>query len=306
MPAARKLRCVQLINAFGREVRTTPSSRAISQRRARGGADRPKAAASPGRSSRRSPASPGPARLKKLAQAMAGYDLVCTYNWGAMDAALAHTLFADVYAARPAGASRGRLQRGRGGWPQAEPQPLSPHRARAQRGAGRCPRARSSGSRSETWHQARSKVRLIPNGIDTRAYAIAPKRDALPRVVKRKGELWVGTLAGLRKVKDLPALVRACSDLPEQWQLVIAGEGPERAAIAGGSRSMRASSTACCCRASSPSRPGDGTVRRVRAVVALRAVPDLGGRGDGRGPADRRAARGRPGGDGRERERAPT
>src|SRR5690606_14357267 len=50
-------------------------------------------------------------------------------------------------------------------------------------------------------------------------------------LVKRKGELWVGTLAGLRKVKNLPALVRAFSRLPHEWQLVIAGEGPERAAI---------------------------------------------------------------------------
>jgi glycosyltransferase involved in cell wall biosynthesis len=83
----------------------------------------------------------------------------------------------------------------------------------------------------ETWQQARSKVRLIPNGIDTAAYARPQRRDALPRLIKRKGELWVGTLAGLRKVKDLPALVRAVRDLPEEWQLVIAGEGPERPAI---------------------------------------------------------------------------
>ena len=32
---------------------------------------------------------------------MAGYDLICTYNWGAMDAALAHTLFADFYKLPP-------------------------------------------------------------------------------------------------------------------------------------------------------------------------------------------------------------
>ena len=83
----------------------------------------------------------------------------------------------------------------------------------------------------ETWAQPRTRVRLIPNGIDTRAYAKVPKRDALPRVVKQKDELWVGTLAGLRKVKNLPALVRACAGLPEPWQLVVAGEGPEREAI---------------------------------------------------------------------------
>src|SRR5690606_35900644 len=79
--------------------------------------------------------------------------------------------------------------------------------------------------------QPRSRVRRIPNGIDTRAYAKVPRRDALPRVVKQKGEQWLGTLAGLRKVKNLLALVRACAALPDEWQLVIAGEGPEREAI---------------------------------------------------------------------------
>jgi glycosyltransferase involved in cell wall biosynthesis len=53
----------------------------------------------------------------------------------------------------------------------------------------------------------------------------------LPGLVKRKGELWIGSLAGLRKVKNLTALVRALPFLDEAWQLVIAGEGPERSAI---------------------------------------------------------------------------
>jgi glycosyltransferase involved in cell wall biosynthesis len=41
----------------------------------------------------------------------------------------------------------------------------------------------------------------------------------------------VGTLAGLRKVKNLPRLVRAFAGLPANWKLVIVGEGPERSAI---------------------------------------------------------------------------
>ena len=53
----------------------------------------------------------------------------------------------------------------------------------------------------------------------------------LPGLVKHKDELWLGSLAGLRKVKNLTALVRALPFLPDEWQLVIAGEGPERAAI---------------------------------------------------------------------------
>jgi glycosyltransferase involved in cell wall biosynthesis len=71
----------------------------------------------------------------------------------------------------------------------------------------------------------------IANGIATGRYAKRAKPDALPRVIKRKGELWLGTIAGLRPVKNLPRLVRAFAGLPEPWQLVILGEGPEREAI---------------------------------------------------------------------------
>jgi glycosyltransferase involved in cell wall biosynthesis len=53
----------------------------------------------------------------------------------------------------------------------------------------------------------------------------------LPRVIKRPGEKWLGTIAGLRPIKNLPRLVRAFAALPDEWQLVILGEGPEREAI---------------------------------------------------------------------------
>lgn len=173
---------------------------------------------------------PLPGRLKRLAAAMAGYDLVCTYNWGAIDAAMAHTLFADVYKLAP-------LIHHEDGFNEDEATGLKRSRNLYRRIALGRSTALVVPSRTlerialETWQQPRSRVRLIPNGIDTRAFARRPKRDALPRLVKRPGELWVGTLAGLRKVKDIPALVRAFAALPEPWQLVIVGEGPERETI---------------------------------------------------------------------------
>lgn len=173
---------------------------------------------------------PLPGRLKKLAAAMAGYDLVCTYNWGAMDTAMAHTLFADVYKLAP-------LIHHEDGFDEDEADGLKRSRNLYRRIALGRAAALVVPSRAlerialETWQQPRSRVRLIPNGIDTRAFGKTPKRDALPRLVKRPGELWVGTLAGLRPVKDLPMLVRAFAALPEPWQLVILGEGPERETI---------------------------------------------------------------------------
>ena len=81
------------------------------------------------------------------------------------------------------------------------------------------------------WAQPIGRVRRIPNGIDTAAFAGEPRPDALPGLVKRPGEFWIGTMAGLRSVKNLTALVRASAPLPEFCHLVIVGEGPERDAI---------------------------------------------------------------------------
>lgn len=224
----KELRCVQLINAFGREFEHAIVSGDPERRSAAAGLDPrirvvwPNFPPLSGK--------PWPSRLKKLAAAMAGYDLVCTYNWGAMDAVLAHTMFADVFRLAP-------LVHHEDGFNEDEADGLKPSRNFYRRIAlGRCsalvvPSRTLERIALETWYQPRSKVRLIPNGIDTARMARKQKRDALPRVIKQKGELWVGTLAGLRKVKNLPALVRAFRALPEPWQLIIVGEGPERAAI---------------------------------------------------------------------------
>jgi len=77
------------------------------------------------------------------------------------------------------------------------------------------------------WSQPRAKVARISNGIATKKFTGKAKPAAL-RVVKRQGERWVGTLAGLRPVKQLSQLVQACEKLPEDWHLVILGEGPDR------------------------------------------------------------------------------
>ncbi|HYD24459.1 MAG TPA: glycosyltransferase family 4 protein [Croceibacterium sp.] len=224
----KELRCVRLINAFGAAAEHAIVSGDPARRSAAAMLDPQARVRWP-----RFPSltgKPWPGRLKRLAAAMAGYDLVCTYNWGAIDAALAHTLFADVYKLAP-------LVHHEDGFNEDEAGGLKRRRNFYRRIALGRSAALVVPSRTlerialETWAQPRTRVRLIPNGIDTRAFARAPKRDALPRVVKRKGELWVGTMAGLRKVKDLPALVRAFAGLPEQWQLIVVGEGPEREAI---------------------------------------------------------------------------
>jgi glycosyltransferase involved in cell wall biosynthesis len=228
-PGGKELRCVQLINAFGLGVAHTivsavPGAMEAAKRIAPGiewqaGRDFPSLQ---GR--------PTPKRLSALARAMAGYDLILTYNFGAMDAVLAHTLFGQLYGLPP-------LVHHEDGFNSDEAQRLKPLRNWYRRIAlGRAsavvvPSQRLERIALEVWQQPVGRVHRVANGIRTAAYAGRSAPDALPRVVKREGELWLGTLAGLREVKNLPRMVRAFAAMPEPWRLVIVGEGPERAAI---------------------------------------------------------------------------
>ncbi|PZT89944.1 MAG: glycosyl transferase family 1 [Citromicrobium sp.] len=172
---------------------------------------------------------PLPGRMMKLARAMKPFDLVLTYNWGAMDAVMAHTLFKDALGLPP-------LIHHEDGFDESELPRLKKRRTWYRRIA----LGKSSGLvvPSETlegialvdWQQPIGRVKRIPNGIDTKSFAMRPKPDAL-RIIKRKGENWVGTMAGLRTIKNLPRLVRAFATLDESWHLVILGEGPARDAI---------------------------------------------------------------------------
>lgn len=169
-------------------------------------------------------------RYRSLARYMQGFDLVLSYNWGAMDGVMAHRLFAPVMRLPP-------LIHHEDGFNSDEANGLKPSRNRFRRMA--LARAHALVVPSATlesiaygpWRQARKKVRLIPNGIDVARYRERPKPDAIPGLARTPGKLLVGTLAGLRPVKNLPRLVRAVAAHRDRLQLVIIGEGPERQAI---------------------------------------------------------------------------
>lgn len=173
---------------------------------------------------------PTPGRMQRLARAMLGHDLVLTYNWGAMDAVMAHTLFAEALRLPP-------LVHHEDGFNEDEAVRLKAGRNWYRRIAlGRAqalivPSRRLEAIAREAWHLPAGKIHRIANGIPVRAYRRKARADALPRLIKHPGERWLGTLAGLRAVKNLPRLVRAFAGLPAEWQLVILGEGPEREAI---------------------------------------------------------------------------
>jgi glycosyltransferase involved in cell wall biosynthesis len=230
-PGGKELRAAKLINAFGKSVGHTIVSGAPGALGAASAID-PRIRVSYPDDFPPLAGKPLPGRLQRLAAAMKGFDLVLTYNWGAMDAALAHTLFRDLLALPP-------LVHHENGFNEDEAEQRKLSRNFYRRVAlGRCsvlvvPSRRLEAIAHAEWHQPEGRVVRIANGIDTAAYTRKSKPDVLPRVIKRPGEKWLGTLAGLRKVKNLPRLVRAFAGMPEEWQLVILGEGPEREAIRG-------------------------------------------------------------------------
>lgn len=174
---------------------------------------------------------PSPWRLLALARAMRGFDLVLTYNWGAMDAVMAHRLFGAALGLPP-------LVHHEDGFNQDEAERLNPRRNLYRRLAlGRAsalivPSQRLEQIARRVWHQPTDRVRRIANGIAIADYGRPARVDAIPRLHKAPGANWLGTLAGLRAVKNLPRLVRAFAAMPDDWHLVILGEGPERAGIA--------------------------------------------------------------------------
>ncbi|MBS0480601.1 MAG: glycosyltransferase [Proteobacteria bacterium] len=228
-PGGKELRAAKLMNAFGRAAEHSVVSAVPDELGAARAVDNSVivdySGDFPALSGR-----PFPRRLQALARAMLGYDLVLTYNWGAMDAVMAHTLFAEALGLPP-------LVHHEDGFNEDEARRLKPSRNLYRRVALTraqgliVPSRRLEEIARQTWHQPRRMVHRIANGIPVHHYGEAVRPDALPRVVKRPDEFWLGTLAGLRAVKNLPRLVRAFARLPEEWQLVIVGEGPERDAI---------------------------------------------------------------------------
>lgn len=172
---------------------------------------------------------PGHARYRDIARYMRQFDLVLSYNWGSMDGVMAHRIFAPFRDLPP-------LIHHEDGFNEDE----SVRRNWKRNGFRRLalptaealvvPSALLERIAADEWG-ARRRTVVIRNGIDTAVYGAKPS-VAIAGLERREGDVVIGTVAGLRKVKDLPRLVRAVAALPANVRLVIVGEGAERGAIA--------------------------------------------------------------------------
>ncbi|MDN3645808.1 glycosyltransferase [Pontixanthobacter aestiaquae] len=225
----KEVRCAQLINAFGRKVRHDIVS-AVPESMEAQKLISPKLPVTYPSDFPSLQGRPLPPRLMRIAKAMKPYDLILTYNWGSMDAVMAHTLFGKAMGLPP-------LIHHEDGFNEDERETLKRKRnwfRRVALGTSTAlvvPSEQLEEIALDVWEQPMARVKRIANGIDTLAFAKKPKPGALPGITKQSGEKWVGTLAGLREVKNLPRLVRTFAALPQDWRLVIVGEGPEREAI---------------------------------------------------------------------------
>ncbi len=158
------------------------------------------------------------------------FDLILSYNWGSMDGVMARTLFSRVEGLPP-------LIHHEDGFNEDEQVKLNWKRNLFRKfalGAARAlvvPSENLVGIAKNVWKQPEQRIHRIPNGIDVKRFEKKPQRGSLPGFTRHKGEVVVGTVAGLRAIKNLPRLVRACAAAGDNVRLVIVGEGPDRERI---------------------------------------------------------------------------
>jgi L-malate glycosyltransferase len=230
-PGGKEMRAVRLINAFGDAIEHSILTGVPGQTGARAGiepglrvdfpADAPSLAGPP-----------TPTRLWRLSRYLRRFDLVLTYNWGAFDAVMANHLFGGA-----------PLIHHEDGFNEDEAVALKSrrnlYRRFGLRGALRLvvPSRRLERIALRAWGQTPVRVVRIANGVPVARFAHPPEPDALPGFERQPGEIVVGTVAGLRAVKNLPRLVRAFSRMRNRVaRLVIVGEGPESERIAAEAR----------------------------------------------------------------------
>lgn len=170
-------------------------------------------------------------RYRDLAHYMTRFDLVLSYNWGAMDGVMARRVHVPRLRL-----SMPPLIHHEDGFNEDETVRRNWKRnlfRRVALGTAQSvvvPSTVLQRIAADEWGAA-SKVELIANGIDVADYANGPSVP-ISGFERRRDDVVIGTVAGLRKVKDLPRLVHAVATLPANVRLVIVGEGPERDAIA--------------------------------------------------------------------------
>lgn len=224
-PGGPQVRTVRLMAAFGAELRHTVC--------AMDGCTDALALVEPGLDVRAVGAPPRgtlaavPA-LRRVVRAAAP-DLLCTYNWGAIEA---------VMAGRTLGVP---MLHHEDGFLPDEDAGFKRRRTWTRRAVLRWPREvvvpshRLHGIATGLWRLER--VRLVPNGVRPEEYA---PRDGAPTLRARLGipldALVIGAVGHLRREKAPVRAVHALARMRAPAHLLLVGDGPERAAVEAAAR----------------------------------------------------------------------
>jgi glycosyltransferase involved in cell wall biosynthesis len=154
-------------------------------------------------------------------------DLLLTYNWGAIEWAMASRLLpVSRHVHLEAGFGKG----------EADSQ--IPRRVLFRRWAlARCalvvvPSRSLEDLARRVWRLPAARVAYVPNGVDTVRFS-SPDRDGVPGFTRRPNELVIGTVAPLRPEKNVGRLLRVFATLENSLtvRLVVAGDGIERGSL---------------------------------------------------------------------------
>ena len=157
-------------------------------------------------------------------------DVLCTYNWGSIDALLGRAWLGP--SARP-----GALHH-EDGFGADEVQKPKLRRSLARRLALRgahgvvVPSTRLHGLARGPWGVPEERLHLIPNGVDAEHFSPGAGGEPLRAELGVPPDARVvGCVGGLRPEKNLGRALEALALLPGDVHLILVGDGPERAEL---------------------------------------------------------------------------
>ena len=150
-------------------------------------------------------------------------DLLMTYNWGAIEWAMANRLWPGF-----------RHIHVEAGFSQREADSQIPRRVLRRWALARCalvvvPSRVLEDLARRVWRLPLERVRYVPNGVDVARFSF-PAPDVTPVIARQPNALVIGTVAPLRPEKNIGRLLQvfATLDTSITARLVVAGEGVER------------------------------------------------------------------------------
>ena len=173
---------------------------------------------------------PSAGKLIRWARALADFDCVMTYGWGATNIALAHSVFGESFKLPPLihheigyhvdSSAEFTFRRN---W----------FRRIAMRSAcGVVVETQSLSTRAaQDWGLATDRLHTVYPAFDVAAYEVTARHDQVPGLIKREEELWLGADVSAALPDDLAVLIEGFVQMPPDWQLVLMGNVPARDAL---------------------------------------------------------------------------